>query len=212
MTARTITCVFLLCISACGGVTARSSHVASAKARLGPGPLRTAAALAHDFQWQQRVTARYPTGSSSFEAVLLNRDGALTLVGLSPMGLPGFVITLTADGRVDMDNRSGQSLPFEPSYILADVQRVFFPWLETPAPHFNGVRSGGLLGMQVTESLENGVLVRRTFSRDDAPDRGQAVIRYEHWSTGSDAPARVVMDNEWFGYQLIIETVSQTRL
>ena len=212
MTARTITCVLLLCISACGGAPERSSRVAPAKARLSPGPLRTAAALAHEFQWQQRVTAHYPTGSSSFEAVLLHRDGALTLVGLSPMGLPGFVITLSADAKVEMDNRSGQSLPFEPSYILADVQRVFFPWLQTPAPGFNGLRSGALLGVQVTETFDNGTLVRRAFLRDDAPEKGQVVIRYEGWSRGSDAPARVVLDNEWFGYELVIETVSQTRL
>lgn len=179
---------------------------------LGPGPLRVPQALAWDFEWRQRVTAQYPTGTSSFEAVLQHRDGTLRLIGLSPMGLPGFIITLDAQGRITMDNRSNRELPFSPSYILADVQRAFFPWLPTPSPNFSGIRTGAMRGLQVQETFKGGVLQSRTFRRDDAPERGVVKIRYTGWQPGQDAPAKVVMDNGWFGYVLTIETVEQDRL
>jgi len=201
-----------LVVMACVSCTSARPAAHPSAATLSPGPLRKPSSLAHDFQWHQRVTAIYPKGKSSFEAALQHRGGVLTLVGLSPMGMPGFVITLDGNGHVSMDNRSGTTLPFEASYIVADVERVFFPWLATPAPNFDGSRAGDVLGLKVHETFRKGVLYRREFTRDDAPSSGRVAIEYKDWRVGDDAPQRVVLDNEWFGYQLIIETVSQSRL
>ena len=59
----------------------------------------------------------------SEEAALEKRAGTLMLVGLGPMSRPGFVIRAT-DAGLDVTNHTGRDLPFDPAYILADVQRV----------------------------------------------------------------------------------------
>ncbi len=51
----------------------------------------------------------------------------LTIVGLSPVSGPGFVLVLQ-DGRVTLTNQSGMEVPFPPRFVVLDVQRVFFPW------------------------------------------------------------------------------------
>lgn len=179
---------------------------------LSPGPLRRPTDLAHDFQWRQRVTAIYPAGKSSFDAVLLRRNNSLTLVGLSPIGMPGFVITTEANGRIHMENRTRRTLPFRPTYIAADVQHAFFPWFKTPLPGFHGTRSKGVIGLTVSEDFEHGTLVTRRLRRNDAPDRGEVIIQYGPWPKGADVPKRVTINNTWFNYKLVIETLEQTRL
>lgn len=136
----------------------------------------------------------------------------LTLVGLSPLGQPGFVITVNAEGQIQLDNRSGRELSFESNYIVADVQRTFFPWLGQPAVDQQGERSGQVLGLTVSETFDQGVLKQRRFLRPDAVERGQLVIDYQDWDKGADVPNRVIVHNRWFGYELVIETLSQSKL
>ena len=203
----------LLLLTACGPtLPGPRQGPPSAQPPLSPGPIRGPGALEYEFQWRQQVTVTYPEGRASFEAVLQHNKGALTLVGLSAMGLPGFVITVDARGEVTLDNRSGRELPFEPEYIVADVQRVFFPWLPRPEPRQEGRRNGEVLGMSVTESFKAGALQRREFRRADAPGRGAVVVTYGDLQSGQDAPRDVRVDNRWFGYQLQIQTLSQSRL
>jgi hypothetical protein len=180
--------------------------------QLDAGPLRAVSTFSFDFQWRQRVTARWPDGTQGFDAVLMKRDGQLTLLGLSPMGVPGFVITLDANGQTHVDNRTGEPLPFPPSYVLADVQRVFFPWLGSVAEGFSGERTGTTSGLTVRERYEDGRLVERYFARDDAKERGEVRVYYEGFRPGDDVPLHAVLENRWFGYTLIIDTVEQTRL
>jgi hypothetical protein len=166
--------------------------------------------LSFDFQWRQRVTARWPTGTHSFEAVLQKREGQLILVGLSPLGLPGFVFRLNEAGELQVENRTGQALPFEPAYVVADVQRVFFPWLPTPDPGFTGDRSGERAGTSIFEHYERGQLRERQLTRQTTSGREHIVIRYN--SAAADAPARADLSNQLLGYELVIETLEQTRL
>ena len=203
--------VLLLSVAAsCGGrPPARTSE---GSARLSAGPILPPSALAGDFQWRQKVTAIYPTGRRSFEAVLQHHEGVFRLIGLGPMGRPGFVISLQPDARVTVDNNTGRELPFSADYVLADVQRVFFPWLEAAPARYHGKRRGGVRGVQVSESYARGVLLERRFTRDDAPDRGAVTIRYSQWLPGQRAPGRAQLVNDWFGYRLVIETVEQTPL
>src|ERR1700712_2240085 len=112
---------------ACAGT--QPKHTSQSQGPLvAPPVLLAPSALSYDFQWRQRVSARWPSGTQSFDAVLQKRAGELTLVGLSPLGLPGFVFRLNEARELAVENRSGQKLPFEPAYVVADVQRVFFPW------------------------------------------------------------------------------------
>jgi hypothetical protein len=168
-------------------------------------------ALPYDFMWRQLVTAQWPSGKQSFEAVLQKRGSELTLLGLSPMGLPGFVITLREDGSIEVHNRMGRPLPFEPAYVLADVQRVYFPWLSQVAANFEGEREGEHAGLRVRERYHAGQLVTREFRRKAGED---AVVRvtYSGFPPHGDAPREVALDNQWHRYRLLIETFEQQRL
>lgn len=173
------------------------------------GPLRSPDLLPYDFQWRQRVTASWTRGRQSFDAVLQKRDGELLLMGLSPMGQPGFVLRLKRDGMVELNNRTGRELPFPPAFILADVQRVFFPWLPA-AGEADGERQGVVEGLRVVERRRSGQLESRSFERIASPGR-RVQIRYQG-SAGEDAPRHVELDNGWFDYRLVIDTIDQSRL
>jgi hypothetical protein len=144
--------------------------------------------------------------------VLQKREGQLILVGLSPLGLPGFVFRLSESGELQVENRTGQPLPFEPAYVVADVQRVFFPWLAAPAPGFTGDRSGEHAGTLVRERFEGGQLRERQLTRETAAGREHIVVEYKTTGAATDAPARADLSNQQLGYQLVIETLEQTRL
>jgi hypothetical protein len=179
---------------------------------LDAGPLLPPSALPYDFQWRQRVTATWPTGSRSFDAVLQKRSSELLLLGLSPMGLPGFILRLRETGKIEVENRTGRELPFEPQYILADVERVFFPWLPPPPAAYSGERRGQHQQLDIRERYESGQLRERSFERQDAPESGAIHIRYQPAQQPGEASPKVELDNAWFKYKLTIETLEQTRL
>ena len=165
-----------------------------------PGVLRPVAALGADVLCRQRVTATWGGESRSFDAVLQTRGETLTLLGLSPLGQVGFVLTLH-DGEVSFENRTEMELPFPPRFILLDVQRVFYPWLEP------GVLEGEVDGERVVERRRDGALLERTFTRLDGAPAGAIVVRLEGHAPGRVAPARAELENGWFGYRLSVETV-----
>ncbi|MCB9506413.1 MAG: DUF3261 domain-containing protein [Myxococcales bacterium] len=191
--------VSLVSASGCGGARGRGAVLAEL-APLDAGPLLPPDTFAPDFAWRQRVTATWPTGVERFDAVVQKRGGVLTMIGLSPMGSPGFVISLDTNGVVTLDNRSGRELPFDPTYVIADVQRAFYPWPDT-------------LGVVRLDEATNsdGTRVRR-FIRTDAPERGEVRVELGATAIGDDVPASVSLTSGWFGYSLEIETVEQQRL
>lgn len=200
-------CTVALSLLLCAACAAK--HVPPERPR--PELLRPPGALPYDFMWRQRVTAIWPTGQQNFEAVLQKRDGELSMLGLSALGMPGFVLTLHADGSLDVTNRTGQALPFEPSYILADVERVYFPWLPPVAPGFSGERSGRAHGAFVRERFANGRLLQREFERPNGKATDKVRIDYRFTQSG-DAPLHVTLDNGFHRYRLEIETFEQSRL
>jgi len=175
-----------------------------------PGTLRAPDSMGPDIQWRQRVTAQWGERKESFEAVLSKADAELLLVGLSPMGQPGFVLRY-AGVDIEFENRSHRELPFPPRYIVLDVQRTFFPWIPGPPPT-EGERSHRVDGEVVHERWSDGRLQQRRFEREDGQPAGAIEISYHGWEDGADAPRRAVLDNGWFGYRLTIETVDQQRL
>jgi hypothetical protein len=174
-------------------------------------PLRPPTELPGAFQWRQEVSAQWPTGTQSFEAVLLRQGQELKLVGLSAMGQPGFVLTLHPDASVSFENHTRRELPFPPEFILGDVQRVFYPWLAGDPPG-TGERTGHVAGLKVTELWRGGRLEERHFERETSATRERVVVRYEGWRKGLRAPARAVLHNEHLDYTLTIETLEQTPL
>jgi hypothetical protein len=207
-----------ICSLSCAGSHAEAAHAAGPA--LDPGPIRSPAVMPYDLQWRQHVTASWPTGRRSFDAVVQQRHGELMMIGLSPAGMPGFVLRLKPSGAIEVENRTGQELPFRPEYILADVQRVLYPWLPPPAAGLDGELQGEVAGLRVRERYVHGALVERTFQRAaptdkqraHAADGGSVRIVYERGSPGADVAKRVSVDNGWFGYRLQIETLSQSRL
>lgn len=195
------------------GACARTAHPAQTGSgmALGPGPMLLPTAIAEQFIWRQRVTASWGDRSESFDAVLQMHDEELMLMGLGPMGRPGFIATLTTSG-VTFENRSGRSLPFPVEHIMADVQKVFYPWLPAVPSGFSGTRAGDHESLAIRETYADGRLLTRTFQRSDAIDRGELRVRYEGWLPGHSAPQRAVLNNTWFGYELTIVTVEQQRL
>jgi hypothetical protein len=171
-------------------------------------------ALSFDFQWRQRVTAQWPSGRQSFDAVLQKRAGELILLGLSPLGVPGFVLHLRETGAVEVDNHTGQPLPFEPHYVIADVQRVFFPWFPAsgePAPS-DGDRSAQYGDTHVLERYAHGALVERRFERATQHGSEHVRVTYQGSPSSGDAPTHAVLENRLLGYVLTIDTLEQTRL
>jgi hypothetical protein len=195
---------------ACAGRSAAAPS--DARAQVEPAPLLPPSAFPRDVQWRQRVTASWPTGTHSFDAVLQKRAGELILVGLSPLGMPGFVLRLREDRSIGVENHTGRALPFEPSYVLADVERVFFPWLPEDRTHVDGERSGMVAGMQVHERVVAGRIALRSFERVTPRGTERVRIEYSGWQAGQDAPARAALTNSALRYGLTIETIEQARL
>ena len=203
--------LFVLALSAACRTQTESEPPTKSAPRAYPGTLRAPDTMGPDVQWRQRVTAQWGEArKESFEAVLSKADAELLLVGLSPMGQPGFVLRYAGED-VEFENRSPRELPFPPRYIVLDVQRTFFPWIPGDAPK-DGERTDRIDGEVIKERWVDGHLAHRSFEREDGEPAGVIAIAYDGWEPGADAPRRAVLDNGWFGYRLTIETVDQQRL
>ena len=173
--------------------------------------LRPPSTLGRDVLLRQRVTARWKEGAESFDVVVQNRGDELTMVGLGPMAMRGFTLVWDTRG-VSVENRTGRDLPFVAEHILADIQRVFYPWFEAP-PTCNACnRQTTHAGLIVYEQIDASVLRERRFAIAGESDAGDVSIHYRDWSPDSLIPRHVVVENNWFGYELTIETTSAQRI
>jgi len=184
-----------------------------------PGTLQAPSALPDDVVWQQRVTAawgmaRGERNERGFDAAVQKRGDNLTVLGISPLGNVGFTFVLRdGSNEVSVDNTSGEDLPFPPRFVLLDVQRTFWPWLG--APLANGTRRAAAGDETVAETWQDGRLVERTFTRNDGQPAGAITITYD-WTGVDDrarlAPRRALLRNDWFGYELSVDTHAETKL
>ncbi len=135
----------------------------------------------------------------------------LTIVGLSPVSGPGFVLVLH-DGRVTLTNHAGMEVPFPPRFVVLDVQRVFFPWLGGGA--LDGETTGEAHGERIVDVRAGGRLVERRFARLDGQPAGEITVRYEWGDAGTErrTPKQATLHNPWFGYRLVIDTHAETPL
>ncbi len=189
--------VVLVALVGCAGTPTSGGPLSEADY---PGSLFEVPAWGADFMWRQRLTARWKDGERSFDAVLQKRGGKLQLIGLSPLGQPGFVVTLE-NGRVAFETRIERTLPFPPRFMLLDAQRAFGPWFEAPGEDGDRVRTVDTEA--VTETWHGGALRRRTFARPSKT--GTIAVEYADWTPGR-LPPKTRLSNGWFGYVLEIET------
>ncbi|MCR9246569.1 MAG: DUF3261 domain-containing protein [bacterium] len=177
-----------------------------------PGELRGPDGLPFDVVWQQRVTAHWGDGQQrGFDAALQKQGDKLTVLGLSPTGSVGFVITLQ-NGEVAVENRTSMELPFPARFIVLDVQRAFYSWLPpgVPAGMAARVASARVDGERVIERWAGGRLVERRFERDD---RAEPIVVHYDWAQPDwRGPSRVRLENGWFGYELVVDTHAETVL
>ncbi len=174
-----------------------------------PGVLRTPSALPRDVVWQQRVTATWgDQAGRGFDAAVQKRGDTMTVMGLSPAGSLGFAAILSGTA-IELQNPSGQELPFPARFILLDVQRAFYPWIPAIT---DGDTEAVVDGELVHETWREGRLRERSFRRIDNQPAGIIVVRYEWAHADWFGPSHVELDNAWFGYRLSVETQGETLL
>lgn len=172
-----------------------------------PGELASAPELAArgDFLVRQTLVGRYGPREVHGEVVVQKQGAALTLIGLTPFGSKAFVIQQDADGVRSKEVLPG-SLPFPAEFMLLDVHRSLFMGL--PGAGADGERRGERAGEVITETWQAGKLLRRTFRRLDRRPRGTITVEYVGGMAGERPPARMRLDNGWFGYAIEISTIS----
>ncbi|MGE0790135.1 MAG: DUF3261 domain-containing protein [Sandaracinaceae bacterium] len=163
------------------------------------------APLGRAFAIEQRVRTEYPEGAQEFRAVLQKTWNELVLVGFGPHGGRGFALTLRGS-EVTWESHLPEELPFPPEFMLRDVERVWFLGLD--APQEDGEHRLERDGEEIVERWENGRLLERTFRRLDGEPQGLLRATYEGGLGGDAPPPRVTFENPWFGYTLVLTTLS----
>jgi hypothetical protein len=203
-------CVALL-LTGCGAAVARPALPPREYpgALVAPEALRSPSALGEAFALEQRVRSESPAGTHQFRAVLQLRGDTLVMVGFGPHGGRGFVLTQRGH-EVALDWQLPGEIPFPPRYMMHDVQRVWFGGLEGPRPDGEHRETRG--DEELVERWEGGRLRERTYRRLDGPPEGVLRVRYEPGLGGTRPPREVVLDNGWFGYRLVLTTLSHQRI
>ena len=175
-----------------------------------PGELVPVAQLAGrgDFLARQTLVGRLGEREIHGQVVLQKRGSELTLIGLTPFGSKAFVIQQGPEGVRSQTIMAG-ALPFPPEFMLLDVHRALFMGLsEGTDGEGDGQRRGRREGEAISETWQGGKLLRRSFRRLDRRPRGTITVEYVGGMSGSRPPAKIVLDNRWFGYTVEISTLS----
>lgn len=175
-----------------------------------PGVLHAPSDYAADFAIDQRVTAGFQEEEQSFRAVIEKRGDSLVMVALGPTGGRAFV--LAQHGReVTFESHLPRELPFPPEYMLLDVHRAWLVALPG-APLADGTHTAEIDGEEVTEVWADARVQTRTFRRLDDTPPGLLTITFEGGldpRVDQPAPTRVVLDNGWFGYRLVLDQLTR---
>lgn len=177
-----------------------------------PGELVAAAQLAGrgDFLARQSLVGKLGEREIHGQVVLQKRGAELTLIGMTPFGSKAFVIQQDASGVRSQTMMPG-ALPFPPEFMLLDVHRALFMGL-SEGPGADGERKGKRAGEAIVETWRGGRLLRRSFRRLDRRPKGLITIEYDGGMAGEQAPAKIVVDNGWFGYRVEISTISWQKI
>ncbi|MBK7829394.1 DUF3261 domain-containing protein [Nannocystis sp.] len=173
-----------------------------------PGELVPVAQLAGrgDFLARQTLVGRLGEREIHGQVVLQKRGSELTLIGLTPFGSKAFVIQQGPEGVRSQTIMAG-ALPFPPEFMLLDVHRALFMGL-SGGTGADGERRGEREGEAIRETWADGRLLRRSFRRLDRRPKGTITIEYVGGMAGEQAPAKIIVDNGWFGYRVEISTIS----
>lgn len=180
-----------------------------AAAREYTGPLVPSHEIDASFLWQQEITVSKGVFSHSFSAVLQSSRGELTVLGLTPFRTRAFVIR-QKDRAIDFESFIEQKSPLEPRWVLVDIHRTFFDGVPRQAPQ-DGTLTEVVAGERRRDRWQGGRLLERTYERLAEP--GALIhIDYEGGYRWLEPPPRIRFDNDWYGYGLVVNTTSATRL
>lgn len=178
--------------------------------------LLPAEALPETFVLRQTVTVRWTDAAgqvdeSSFAAAIQRQGDSLLLLGLGPLGGVGFTLNLVK-GKVSFENRTGRDLPFAPERMLADVQRVYYPWLDAAPECGDCVRTGRRGGFEIEEHHEHGRVTRRRFvpvakSGNEAGEHAGIEVLYSGEPVFGGLLRNARLLHEGFGYEVELETL-----
>ncbi len=193
----------LTLLVACGPRAAEGPPPERAEPHGYPTTLVPPSRIEGDFLVEQEVSMTHPRGENTFRAVLQKQGARLILLGLAPHGGRAFLLEQTDDG-VRFESYMPFELPFPPEYMLHDIHRAWF--MEAP----EGVVERD--GERLEERREGGRVVERTYRRLDGRPPGTITVRYEGGlAPGAPRtaapPARIVLNNGWFGYRATIRTL-----
>lgn len=169
-----------------------------------PGELVEPSTIGYDFMIRQRVQGSYGERSVSFDAVVQKQGGTLMVLTLTPYGSRAFLVEQQGQ-EVRVEKFIPRELPFEPRFILLDVQRVFLKGLPQ-APRDDGWHRSRIDDEIVRERWQGGRLHERTYARRDRQPKGAIFVRYEGGYVPGERPPPIELVNEWFGYRLVLET------
>lgn len=169
-----------------------------------PGQLLEPATLARDFMIRQHVEGAYGERSVSFDAVVQKQGNTLLVLTLTPYGSRAFLVEQQGQD-VRVEKFIARELPFDPRFILLDVQRVFLMGLPE-APRDDGWHRQRMGEEIVRERWEAGRLHERRYSRRDRKPKGDVIVRYEGGYVPGERPPLIELVNEWFGYRLALAT------
>jgi Protein of unknown function (DUF3261) len=169
-----------------------------------PGELLDPSTITRDFMLRQHAEGAYGERSVSFDAVVQKQGDTLLVLTLTPYGSRAFLVEQRGQD-VRVEKFIPRELPFDPRFILLDVQRVFLMGLPP------GVRDDGWhrerMGEEIVrERWEAGRLHERRYARRDRKPKGDVVVRYEGGWVPGERPPTIELHNEWFGYRLVLET------
>jgi hypothetical protein len=155
-----------------------------------------------NFTWQQTVSASYGPLTSTFDAIVECSDGELRMVGLTPFKTRAFL--LTQKGQIfHFEKFVDRELPFSPKQILVDLHRTFFIGFQTRTEE----RTERYFQEERVDDARDGKLWKRRLKRV-ANESGSISIDYEGGFDGTVPPSQVVLTNGYYGYRLVVETVS----
>lgn len=175
-----------------------------------PGALVATQDIRGDFLIRQHLRFRFGDEEGAFEAVVQKRCDELTIMGLTPFGLPAFAIHQRGL-EVRVESHLPGDWPFPPRYVLLDVHRTYFvPFAElAPAGGVREIRRGA---ETLVERWDSGRLVERSFHSTSGDPPGRVVVTYPGGATRARTPRRTHLQNERYGYELDVTTVSRSEL
>jgi len=174
-------CAASLTLGACAG-SPPSKPAASQR------PLVAPASLGSERVVNQVVRGAFGSRELTFNCVVTVKDGAMTLVGLSSLGVRLF--TIRYDGKaVQSETSPAMQRPFMPERLLADMQLVFWPLASLTKPMHEA-------GWQLSEPASG---IRRL-------RHGEQLIAEAHYSSEDPWSGRSWLVNFEYGYSLQIDS------